>query len=217
MALLIQRRARAKGVELAADAVDLLVGVLGADTIPLDGELEKLCCYAGGPGAVVTAAMVEEMCQGDGEATAWSFLDAVGERKLEKALDLARTVLVREKETDSAVLRLVQMLAGQFRTLLQVRVFMQEHGGLRGGEQVKAAVQRMSGEERAAAMRRGYEFVEMHAFRLSKLAGQAVNFRGNELVGSLPRIRDAYWKCVTGGSTARRAVLDDLVVQLVRG
>ena len=43
MALLIQRRARAKGVDLAADAVDLLVGVLGTDTIPLDGELEKLC------------------------------------------------------------------------------------------------------------------------------------------------------------------------------
>ena len=154
MALLIQRRARAKGVDLAADAVDLLVGVLGADTIPLDGELEKLCCYAGGPGTTVTAAMVEELCQGEGEATAWAFLDAVGERKLEKALDLARMVLAREKEEDRTILRLVQMLAGQFRTMLQVRVFMQEQGGLRGGDQVKSAVQRMSRRYSSLSMKR---------------------------------------------------------------
>ena len=53
--------AREKGVTLSYEVSELLVDVLGADTSLIEGELEKLICYAG-VGNEITPEAVREMC-----------------------------------------------------------------------------------------------------------------------------------------------------------
>lgn len=214
MTHLLLRRAQEKGLTLDDEAAAYLVQALGTDTGRVEPELEKLCCYLGGA-ATVALMDVQAICRGDGEASTWAFLDAAGERRLDAVLSLLRVILAGEKDPDGAVLGLLSGLAGHVRYLLQIKVFLQENPGIRSPEQFSALAKGMAAEQRAAYVQRGFDVLGLHPFRLLKLAAQARRFTGPELVQAVPRLRDAWFRCVSGGAGSKTIVLESLVVQLV--
>ncbi len=214
MNALIRARAKEKGVALEPAAAECLTELLGVDTLRLDGELEKLACHAG-PGRMVTVADVLLLCQGEGgEISPFALNEAVGRRDLGEAWAALQAVLEREKNPESVVLRMLGVLHGQFRTLLQVRVFMQERK-LKGEAEFLRAVEGLTGEAKSEALRGGFEFVTFHPFRVKKLYEMAMRYSGQELVRAVPLLRDAWQKCVTGGASNTCVLLEELLVRLV--
>ncbi len=213
MGRLVQEAARAKGMRLRPDVTAYLVEVLGTDTLRIDPELEKLCCYCGGPEAQVTLADAQEICLGSGEAMSWSFSDALGHRQLDEAMRLLDVLLRQEKEPEGAVLGLLLQTAGRFRQLLQLRVFMQEKN-LRSPGQVMSAVEGLSKEAKETAVASGFECISFHPYRVKMLAEQAVKFSGPELVRSIGLHRDANRACV-GSNVSNRVIMEQLIIKLL--
>ncbi len=203
MAAVIQRRATEKQLPLPDPVVHYLVEALGTDTERLEGELEKLLCYVGGPGRPVALADAQAICQGDGEAVIWTLLDAIGERRLDDALHLVSVLLAADKNPDSAVLGMLRSVTGLVRQLLQLRLFAQERRGIRSGDQLARAIEQLSETERAAALANGLEVVAMKGFRLAKLAGQAFRYNGAELNRALIALREVSWRAMAGNVASR--------------
>jgi DNA polymerase III delta subunit len=214
MTSFIRTRARDKNVTLEPAAAECLTDVLGVDTLRLDGELEKLSCYAG-PGRAVTAADVLLLCQGEGgEISPFALTEALGARDLNRVWAALQAVLEREKNPQEAVLPLLRSLYGQFRSFLQIRVFVQVRK-IKGEGEFLRSVESLAGEAKAEALRDGFEFITYHPFRVKKMYAMAMQYAGQELVRSVPLLRDAYQKCVTGGVSSTQPLLEELVVRLV--
>ena len=214
MASLVRSAAASKGIGLPEEVAAYLVAALGTDTGRIDGELEKLVCYCGGVDQPITLQAAQEVCQAEGEAVSWALRDALGTRDGKEALRLVDVLLRREKDPEGAVLGLLFQIANGFRHLLQIRVFMQGRR-IRNAGQVRGAVQGLTDEERAGCLNDGLEFVTFHPFRVGTLAGQAMNYNGQELVRAIVQFRDAGWKCVSS-SLSKRVILEELIVSLVR-
>jgi len=112
----IRRRARSKGVGIAAEAVALLATYLGPNLRLLDQELEKLATYLGGSGTIGRQD-VERLVSSLQEASVFHLVDALGSRRGRRALVLLRRLL----DERNAPLYLLTMIARQFRLLLQAR------------------------------------------------------------------------------------------------
>lgn len=77
--------ARAHGLEMDAQAADVLVRLVGESTVMLDKELEKLAA-ALGPGRRATEADVRRLVVRIAEVKPWDFLDAVSQRDPAQAM-----------------------------------------------------------------------------------------------------------------------------------
>lgn len=212
MEQLVARRAAEKGMELSAECQAYLVESLGTDTGRLDAELEKVICYAGGPGRPVTLSDLQAVCHGDGEASDWSLLDAVRARLPDRVWQEYNTRMAQEKNPDGLVLRLLGLIFREFSQMLQILVFMQERK-LRSPAEAAALAGRLSSEEKAACIRNGFTFLEMPAWLLKKSAGSVGAYKGADLVRLIPLARDAYWACVSGAVTEKRLVLETFLLQ----
>lgn len=214
MRRLIAARAAAKKVALPEPVCDYLVDVLGTDTGRIDGELEKLICYVGGPEQPLTLAAAEAVCSGTGETVSWALTDALGRRDLAEVLRVVDVVLRTSKDPDKAARGLLLQVARHMRYLLQIRVFMQQRN-LQRAKAVRAVVTEFDEEERNGCQRRGLEFVAFHPYRIGSLAQQACNYEGRELVQAIPVLRDAHRDCVTGVA-ADRVILENAAMRIVR-
>ncbi|MFA4944034.1 MAG: hypothetical protein WC789_04960 [Lentisphaeria bacterium] len=215
MARLIVARAREKQLELPADGVDYLVDCLGTDTGLLDGELEKVACYLGKPGRA-TLADLQAVCQGTGEATDWSLLDAVRRRQFAGVWEELSARLAQEKRPEDVVLRLLGLLHREFSAQLQLLVFAQSRR-LPGPAAIPGAVRALSPEQRAAAIREGFTFLEMPPFAIQKTAAAIGPYKGAELTRIIPLLRDAWWAVVSGQNDDKRLILESLLLRLAGG
>jgi DNA polymerase-3 subunit delta len=119
--------ARRAGVNLAPDALDLLVEALGADIARISVEIEKLALYAGGRpvGADDIAALVP-----DARATnVFALVNALGRRDRGRALEILDT-LTREGEYLPLALA---FLSTQFRMAMVAR-----EAGLKSPSQIQS-------------------------------------------------------------------------------
>lgn len=212
MEQLVARRAAEKGMTLSVECQAYLVDSLGTDTGRMDAELEKVICYAGGPGRPVTLADLQAICRGDGEASDWSFLDAIRLRHPDRAWQEYNTRMAQEKTPDSLVLRLLGMMFRDFSQMLQILVFMQERK-LRSPAEAAALAGRLSPEEKATCIRNGFTFLEMPAWLLKKATAGMGAYKGADLVRLIPLARDAYWACVSGAVTEKRLALENFLLQ----
>lgn len=112
----VRRRAAAKGVGIAPEAVDLLATYVGSNLRLLDQELEKLATYLGGQGTIGRAE-VERLVSSVQEANVFHMVDALGSRNGRRALQLLRRLLSEGEHP----LYLLTMITRQFRLLLQAR------------------------------------------------------------------------------------------------
>lgn len=208
---LIERRAADKGASLPAEVVDYLTDVIGTDTGRIEGELEKLICYAGGPGQPISREAAEQLCVGQGEELPWALTNALGRRDVGEALRTIRVLLEEGRDDGQGARALLGQMARFYRELLQMKVFMAERG-LRSPQAVVGALQRLSSEEKERYREEGLGVVTGNAFRGRPLAEQAGAYSGPELIAALRGLRDAYLRCVTSG-VPERVALEDMVIR----
>jgi DNA polymerase III subunit delta len=128
-------RARIRDVAMDRDAAELLVELVGANTVLLESELEKLATYAGNEQRI-TPPMVETLVGAVTQESIFTLVDAIAESKNAQALHLLHAQLEQASsgQIDFA-LYLIRMLARQVRILLRIRLG-QEAG--RSGGQISA-------------------------------------------------------------------------------
>lgn len=156
----IVQRARQLGKGIEPAAVAGLVTAVGGSLQHLSTELEKLACCSGQE--KITAADVGQMVGKTVELSIFELVDAVGERNHQKAIKMAREMAF----LGEPVIRILFMVARQFRLLMRVKGF-QEQG--------------YTGSQLAGKM-------QVHPFVTQKCIKQAKNFTLTELKSSMEKI-----------------------------
>lgn len=120
----ISARARARGLQLAPQAVTLLAGYVGQDLRALAQEIDKLAAYARGTTRPVQAQEVERLVPHAREADIFRLVDAVAAGRTREALIELRTLLSRGE----APAYLLAMLSRQTRLMLQAQELLGSGG-----------------------------------------------------------------------------------------
>ena len=169
MAGWLKQQAQAEGLTLSEDAAQLLIQKVGSDIAYLKGALEQLSIYAY-PQKSITRDMVMELPVPGVESGIFQFLDSVGLRQTEKALQLLNKL---EDGVDAGT---VMMLYGRVRELLLISL-----GRSKGWDQTTTA-----------------ENLGLHPFRLKSLWDQASQFSPEELKSGLMDLIHLQAGVVTG-------------------
>jgi DNA polymerase III delta subunit len=209
----IQTRAADKGISLPPEVCEFLVGALGTDTGRIEGELEKLICYCGGPEAPITLADAEALVSSQGEEASWALSNAVGDRNIGDALRVVDVLMRQSKDTDRTGRSLIGQTARFFRELLQVKIFMAMRR-MRSARAMRSVLEGLSPEEKQACREQGMGFVDSHWYRGTMLAEQSRRYEGHELIEALRACRDAYWKAISSAMSSR-ITLEEMLVRIV--
>jgi DNA polymerase-3 subunit delta len=111
--------ARRLGFRLEPAAARMLVARMGAGSLRLDRELERLALWAG-PGGEVTAADLEAMVADTSEAAVWSLSDALLDRDPEAAVRIADRLLAQGENVTGLVYALASRLRRASQALAQL-------------------------------------------------------------------------------------------------
>ena len=124
-AVLVEERARVRGLELTAEASELFTLLTGGDTRQIENELEKLDLYLG-PRASreVDAALVRQMVPMSRAGVIFELGNAISRRDLDAALGLIDQLLY---QGESAIGLLLVALVPTVRNLLLVKDLQQRH------------------------------------------------------------------------------------------
>jgi DNA polymerase-3 subunit delta len=118
----IQGRGKYHRVTVDPDAAGLLAELIGANTVMLESELEKLATYAG-EDARITPAMVDALVGAVTQESIFSLVDAVAAGNRADAFRLLHHQLEQASSNPIDVaLYLIRMLARQIRILLRIRL-----------------------------------------------------------------------------------------------
>lgn len=110
-----------QGYKISQEAIKKIADLAGSDLQSLAMEIDKLLLYAGTE-KTIPDAIVNDLIRGSREQTIWDLIDAVGRRDRSNALKaLANLISMGEPP-----LRIVSMLARQFRQALIVQEGLQE-------------------------------------------------------------------------------------------
>jgi DNA polymerase-3 subunit delta len=115
----VERRAVHYQAKIERPQAMKLVERTGSDLRLLDKELEKLALYAGGNGAVITDQMIEKLASRTLEQDVFALVEDVVAGRLESAF---RTLYDCMKLGEEPI-KLLALLARQFRLLLQVKIW----------------------------------------------------------------------------------------------
>jgi DNA polymerase III subunit delta len=115
--------AEARAIRFDPDAARELVDALGADMMLIASELEKLCLYVGGSGAVegknrITLGDVESMVLAAKQRSLYELTDAISQRDRTRALLLLHGLLNASDGGEDAAIGHLYMLARTFRQML---------------------------------------------------------------------------------------------------
>jgi DNA polymerase-3 subunit delta len=167
---------------IAAEARELLIGLVGNDLWLMVNELEKLINYK--DGKMITKEDVSEFVKAGFDTDIFRLSDALAERKLKSALKLIHDQI----ESGENELYLLTMLTRQFRILLMVKDAGREESN-----------------HYAVASRLG-----LHPFVCQKALQQVKNFRLAELKDIYQKLMEIDFKIKTGQAEAK--VLFDLFI-----
>lgn len=115
-------RGKQHGVTVDRDAAVLLTELVGADTVSLDTELEKLATYVGAE-ARVTVPVVDALVGAVTQDSIFALVDAIATGDHKEAFQLLHVQL--DSSSTNAIefaLYLIRMLARQMRILLRIRL-----------------------------------------------------------------------------------------------
>lgn len=153
--------AKKHGVTLRADAIALLIDLVGEDTVHLDAELKKLSLAHEGTQSV-TPDEVNRLVGRTSEAKPWEFVDALSERDISKCLKL------RSRMESASPHALLAMCITRLRELIIARGLIQ-----------RGQVQQLT------------SFVKAPAWKVNKYYPRyARNFTQEELRAALKSARD---------------------------
>lgn len=124
MAGWLGKQAAAQGIQLDGGAARQLALRLGERPSIAGMELEKLATAAG-PDGVITAHLVDTLVARTAEESIFPLIDAIAGRDRDRAFQLLARQLEQIHGSESEVsLRLIRLLARQFRLLLRIRLMM---------------------------------------------------------------------------------------------
>lgn len=185
----IVKRVRQKGARIEAEAARELATHVGRGLRVMDQELEKLTTYVGHDG-IVTTREVLLLVSPTWEANIFHMVDALGERRTRRALQLLHRLL----DYQEPPLRILAMITRQFRMIMQYRQLRDEG---RSTEQIQ-------------------EIAGIHQrFIIDKLSRQAGNFSLPQLRDIYRRLLEVDQQIKTGRMDPILA-LDLLVVEVSR-
>ena len=185
----IVKRVRQKGARIEAEAARELATHVGRGLRVMDQELEKLTTYVGHDG-IVTTREVHLLVSPTWEANIFHMVDALGERRTRRALQLLHRLL----DYQEPPLRILAMITRQFRMIMQYRQLRDEG---RSTEQIQ-------------------EIAGIHQrFIIDKLSRQAGNFSLPQLRDIYRRLLEVDQQIKTGRMDPILA-LDLLVVEVSR-
>lgn len=124
----IQEHVRSHQCAINGRAARLLPELVGTDLGTLQGELDKLINYVGGPGNTISVEAVETVCSVVAEAVVWDLTDALLRQDVDRAMAATHRLL----EDGQASHRLLSTVTWQFRQLLELQEAMQRGGVLPG-------------------------------------------------------------------------------------
>ena len=116
----IRERAELYGARLEGRAIAAMADLVGADLWAIDSELRKLATYAGED--VISEENVRSMVSQVREANAFALADAIVEGRGEQAIALFQRLLA----DGDAPLRLLALIARQYRLLIQARELLDQ-------------------------------------------------------------------------------------------
>ena len=204
--------AREKGVTLSYEVSELLVDVLGADTSLIEGELEKLICYAG-VGQPITAEAVRELCPPYSDQENWGLTDPVGKRDLPAALSMVEMLLARSKEPSAIARQLLTSLARTFLQNLSIRLYMAENR-LKASMDLKNHIDGLDNARKRELASGDAPWATQNAWRIKFAADAALAYRPEELVRAIGVLRDALLASTTTGVPTEVA-LENALVQIL--
>ncbi len=168
----ILNKAQESGITITEQAVQLLIELIGMNVTVLSNEMEKLAVFAGEQGTI-TDDIVMLLVPKSAEQNVFMLVENVISRNIPKALEILDELLYRQEEP----IKILGLLASQFRLLYQVKEYMQV-----GYTQQQIASR-----------------VGVHPYRV-KLAGQKVRgFSLEELYQIMEELAEADYKMKTSG------------------
>lgn len=115
----VKRRVEREGKQISDAVAMTLITLVGNSLRDLVSEIGKLVAYVGDR-RVITVEDIREVCSRGHEVTVFQLVDAIGDRKLDRALGLLREVL----QGGEPPLLILYMIARQFRLILQARTLL---------------------------------------------------------------------------------------------
>ncbi len=123
-AVLVEQRARARGLDLSGEASELFTLLTGGDTRQIDNELEKLDLYLGPDQRQVDDATVRQLVPMSRAGVIFELGNAISRRNLDRALSLIDQLLY---QGESAIGLLLVALVPTVRNLLLAKDLQQRH------------------------------------------------------------------------------------------
>ncbi|UNC93254.1 DNA polymerase III subunit delta [Candidatus Contubernalis alkaliaceticus] len=117
----IRKRFQQENKVMEPEAQKLLIQRAGPNLERLENELNKLFCYLGEE-KVMTREMVDQLIVGQMDVNIFELVDSLGSRDQKKALILLQGILRMNEHP----LKILTMVARQFRLLLQVKYCLEE-------------------------------------------------------------------------------------------
>ncbi|MEO3947858.1 DNA polymerase III subunit delta [Gorillibacterium sp. CAU 1737] len=112
----LEQRAKKHGVTFERTAVERFLLFTGGQLQAMDAELAKLALYAG-EGASIDVSTVEKLVVKSAEQNVFLLMEDIVRRRLDKAMDQLHELLKQKEEP----IKLVMLMARQFRLILQVK------------------------------------------------------------------------------------------------
>lgn len=189
LARLLTQKVDKAGHRFAGRALDELLDTAGPSLQQLSVEFDKLLNYTAQSG-VITADDVRRLCPPALEDNIFTIVDAIGARRCGEALSGIKDMLAAKEPP----LRILAMIARQFRLLLQVH----DLAG-RGCPSREIAVR-----------------LKMHPYVAQKLAAQCKNYSGESLVRIFQSLLEIDVAVKTGGQEFYPA-LEHFILKLCAG
>jgi DNA polymerase III subunit delta len=182
-----------RGVTVDAEAVRLLVDVVGENPEELATEVDKIATWAGGD--PVGVPEIEQLAAGCAEVPGYELTDAWGRRDLAAALTACQTLLERSGDAVSrTVPALIGLLVGHVGRVRECQLFAEEG---------------LSPREAASRLKR-------HPFYVEKLFGQARQYAPNELREAVVRLAELDYAVKGGSRLAVDLELERALIDITR-
>ena len=182
------------GLQIDEPAIAHMTSACGRDLYTVKHELEKLATYLS-PHTHATLPDVQALLAGEASESVFEIFNAIGRHDPASALLVMRTVL----EAGEPPLRLLALIATQFRQLWKVKSLTHNTGGTRLTPDALAKAAGLS------------------PFRVRSLLAQVKQFSANDLQCAFARIAEADSRLKGFGGQAPVIVLEALVMSLCRG
>ena len=204
----ILQRLKEQGITADADAVELMLEHVGADSRQIAMETEKLSLYLGEE-RHATVRDVQAVVSSSLTSVMWDLQDAVGDRNLGSALEVLRDLLAsRESE-----IRIISSIAGRMRDLLLYREAL-DRGWLRskGGGVEWGGVPEAAEAVLATCFKRDPRTV--HPFVVGKMAKQARCYALATLRRNQGILMEAYEDLVSS-PVPKQTILELMLVRIM--